>query len=189
MSEPQERPSRLVEQMRDEKFTLSIYEQADRGGTKRFWTLSRDASEGIKPFVIGGTMGELGKVRDLIDRQINELQWKQTNGSQFTCGTWFERHSAPHVGQVVTVGDGRDYRGEAEPRRVTPLGRAIEPGEPENPVHLVIERDESRHGRGRVVAIVHDQAEAVQKAKELERTHRIQEQVLGPEWKTLALKP
>jgi hypothetical protein len=188
MPEPQDGPARLIEQMRDEKLTLRIYEQADRGGTKRFWTLAREASEGEKPLVIGGTMDELAKVRDLIDRQLNELHWKQTNGSQFACGTWFERHSAPHVGQIVTVGDGRDYRGEGETRKVTPLGRAVDPGEPKNPVYLVIERDESRYGRGRVVAITSDQAEAVEKKNELERVH-FQEQALGPQWNTLTFRP
>jgi hypothetical protein len=186
---PEDKPSRLIDKTPDEKFTLRIYEQGDQGGTTRFWTLTREASEGGKPLVIGGTMAELAKLRDLIDRQINELHWKQTNCPQFTCGTWFERHAAPHVGQIVTFGDGRDYRGEGELRKVTPLGRAIEPGEPENPVYLVIEQDESRSGRGRVMKISHDQAEAVEQTKELVRNYRVQEQVLGPEWNTLTFRP
>src|SRR5262245_30038805 len=96
----EDKPSRLIEQTPDEKFKLRIYEQGDQGGTIRWWTLTREASEGEKPLVIGGTMAELARVRDLIDRQINELHWKQTNCPQFTCGMWFERHAAPHVGQI-----------------------------------------------------------------------------------------
>jgi hypothetical protein len=267
--------------MRDEKFTLSIYERPDgAGGTHRFWTLARDTPPGEKPFLIGGTMRELVKARELIDRadrcvpreperelpteavdrahwfaavrlvklaeggavgqveavfpdhdrvkatefvdrrpglallpnafrdrpeqgqavfipeglcratdrQIAELHWQRENGEFVTWGAWMERHSGPHKGQVVTVGAGRDYRAVPEPRPVTPLGRTIEPGVPENPVFVVVERDARVFGRGRVVDITAHREQASEQARRLDSLAREQAQ-LHSRWNTLALSP
>jgi hypothetical protein len=282
MPEPGGEPNPLPE-MRIGKFTLTFYEQPGQGGTKRFWSLSRDVPPGEKPLVIGGAMGELANARDLIDRaeqllqrgrdieppqqevsdgrrwlavvwfeglepggaaarvvrtypeherheaeafveqrseyalvptvfneriekgdvvfvpagmskatdrHIEELKWQEENGKRFTWGVWYERESGPREGQIVTLGSGREpIRGDPEPRKILPFGRPVEPGEPDKPVCVVVERDEKVFGRGRIVAIHHDQSKAVEHAKELEQSYPLKERVLGPEWNTMTFKP
>jgi hypothetical protein len=278
--QPDDRP-RLINQTPEGKFLLSVFEQADKdGGSKRFWTLTRDVPPGEKPLIIGGTMEELPQARDLIaraerfiprgpdrevaparepgpnprwlavvhfeelkeggaaarvfqtypeherhkaqdftarhseyvllphafderpqdrdrvfvpagmsketDRHIAELEWQASNGKYFTWGVWYERESGPREGQLVTVGVGREpIRGDAEARKITPVGRPIEPGDPDNPTYVVIQLDEKVFGRGRVVAIHHEESKAVEQAKHLEQDHRFRERVLGPEWNTM----
>ncbi|MHB1785289.1 MAG: hypothetical protein ACYCS7_03940 [Acidimicrobiales bacterium] len=124
------------------------------------------------------------------DRHIAELEWKETNGKRFTMGVWYERESGPREGQLVTVGSGREpLRGDAESRKILPHGRPISPGEGENPVFVVVERDEKVFGRGRIVEVHHDHAKAIEHAKGLEQNHQVREQVNGPEWRNQNLRP
>jgi hypothetical protein len=124
------------------------------------------------------------------NRRIDELRWQETNGKHYTIGVWYERESGPREGQLVTVGSGREpIRGDAELRKIIPFGRPIDPGDSVNPVFVVVERNEKVFGRGRIVAVHHEQSKAVEHAKGLEQGHQIREQVNGPEWNKLTLSP
>jgi hypothetical protein len=124
------------------------------------------------------------------DRRIAELEWQETNGKRFTMGVWYEQESGPRERQLVTVGSGREpIRGDAELRKIIPLGQPIDPGESENPVFVVVKRDEKVFGRGRIVAVHHEQSKAVEHAKGLEQGHQVREQVNGPEWNKMTLSP
>jgi hypothetical protein len=124
------------------------------------------------------------------DRYIAECQWQETSGKRYTVGVWYERESGPYKGQLVTVGSGREpMRGDAELRKITPLGRTINPGESENPVFVVVELDEKFFGRDRIFSVHHEQSKAVEHAKGLEQGHQLREQVNGPGWNKLTLSP